>query len=161
MKKLLSFIIPLLLVVSCEKETSVVSGTPATQEEQTVAIQDKSLIPGTVIVQLSDEMIDAVESASSPVMTRSAGFNSLSEMLEITSIERIFPDGGRFEARHREAGLHRWYRISYSGSAPSTKAAEGLESLDGVLAVEVPHKIAVRSFNYFNDRSMFHRNIFQ
>ena len=151
MKKLLSFIIPLLLVVSCEKETSVVSGTPATQEEQTVAIQDKSLIPGTVIVQLSDEMIDAVESASSPVMTRSAGFNSLSEMLEITSIERIFPDGGRFEARHREAGLHRWYRISYSGSAPSTKAAEGLESLDGVLAVEVPHKIAVRSFNYFND----------
>ena len=151
MKKLLLFVIPLLSFFSCSKEPEDAVQTPSPNTQEIQPVQDRSLIPGTVIVQLSDAMIDVVESAGSPVMTKSAGLNRLSEMLEITSIERVFPDAGRFEARHREAGLHRWYRIEYAGSAPSTKAAEGLENLEGVLAVEVPHKIAPRSINYFND----------
>ena len=151
MKKLLLFVIPRLSVFSCSKEPEDAFQAPAPDTQEIQAVQDGSLIPGTVIVQLSDAMIDAVESAGSPVMTKSAGLNRLSEQLEITSIERVFPDAGRFEARHREAGLHRWYRIEYAGSAPSTKAAEGLDDLEGVLAVEVPHRIAPRSFKYFND----------
>ena len=158
MKKLLFILIPFFIIASCSKEADIV---PEPQDEshddRTEAVVEKSLIPGMVIVQFSDAMIDAVESASSPVATKSADFNVLSEMLDITSIERVFPDGGRFEARHREAGLHRWYRIRYSGSAPTTKAGEGLESIDGVLAVELPRKIEQRSFNYFNDPYAFYQ----
>ena len=109
MKKLLLFVIPLLSFFSCSKEPEDAVQTPSPNTQEIQPVQDRSLIPGTVIVQLSDAMIDVVESAGSPVMTKSAGLNRLSEMLEITSIERVFPDAGRFEARHREAGLHRWY----------------------------------------------------
>ena len=150
MKRLFFLSISLLIIASCGKDSGTVPVPPSDpQEEQPV--QDRSLIPGTVIVQLSDGMIDVIESAESPVRTKSSGFNELSEVLDITSVERVFPDGGRFEARHREAGLHRWYRIRYAGEAPSTRAAEGLEALDGVLAVEIPRKKELRSFNYFND----------
>lgn len=157
MKKLLFFFIPLLFVFSCEKESGVVPGTEVPQEGQVKSVQSESIIPGTIIVRLSDEMIEAIESAGSPVMTKSAGFNTLSEVLDITSVERVVPDGGRFEERHRKAGLHRWYRINYSGAAPSTKAAEGLESIDGILAVEIPRKKVQRSFNYFNDPYAFYQ----
>lgn len=150
MKRLISVFIPLLIIASCSKEAGTVP-VPAVDDQEETPVLDSNLIPGTVIVQLSDAMIDAIESAGSPVMTKSAGFNRLSEYLDITSIERVFPDGGRFEERHRKAGLHRWYRINYAGEAPSTKAAEGLENLDGVYSVEIPRKKELRSFDYFND----------
>ena len=51
------------------------------------------------------------------------------------SFERVFPDAGEFEERHREAGLHRWYFACADG-VPATKAAEGLEGLPGILRVE-------------------------
>ena len=150
MKRLLFLSLLLLVIASCGKD-SVTVPAPAPDPQEGQATQDRFLIPGTVLVQLSDEMIDLVESAGSPVHTKSAGFNRLSEVLDITSIERVFPDAGRFEARHREAGLHRWYRIRYDGEAPATKAASGLEDLEGVLAVEIPRQIELRSFDYFND----------
>jgi hypothetical protein len=51
------------------------------------------------------------------------------------SFERIFPDAGEFEERHRAAGLHRWYFASADGT-PATKAAEGLEGIPGILRAE-------------------------
>ncbi|MBR0175442.1 MAG: S8 family serine peptidase [Bacteroidales bacterium] len=51
------------------------------------------------------------------------------------SFERVFPDAGQFEERHRKAGLHRWYFACADG-VPATKAAEGLEGLPGILRVE-------------------------
>ena len=149
MRKILCFFLPvLLLAAACNKEP-VLSGTESAVSEE--ARQDPCLIPGVLLVQLSDGMIDALEGAGSPVQTKSAAFNSLSETLSVTSVERVFPDAGRFEARHREAGLHRWYRIRYEGEMPSTKAAGGLEDIDGILSVEIPRRKKEMSFNYFND----------
>lgn len=149
MRKLLCFFLPvLLLAAACTKEPVLSEAETAVPEE---ARQDPCLIPGVLLVQLSDGMIDALEGAGSPVQTKSAAFNSLSEILSVTSVERVFPDAGRFEARHREAGLHRWYRIRYEGGMPSTKAAGGLEDIDGILSVEIPRRKKERSFEYFND----------
>ena len=51
------------------------------------------------------------------------------------SFERIFPDAGEFEERHRAAGLHHWYFASANG-IPATKAAQGLEGIPGILSAE-------------------------
>lgn len=145
----LFFLSALLLAAACAKEP-VLSETGETASAPTV--QDDNLIPGVLVVQLSDAMIDAVESSGSPTGTKSAAFNALSEMLAVRSVERVFPDAGRFEERHRAAGLHRWYRIRYDAQASTlTKAAQGMEDLEGVLSVEVPRKKKQRAFNYFND----------
>lgn len=149
MKRHLSFLFPLLLLAACAKEPVLpAQPEPAAQERATA---DPCLIPGVLIVQLSDAMIDAIGAAEKPAATKSAAFNDLSGLLGFTSIERLFPDGGRFEARHRAAGLHRWYRIRYDGNIPATKASDGLEGFDGILSVEVPRKKKELSFNYFND----------
>lgn len=63
---------------------------------------------------------------------------------------RTFPPAGRFEARHRKAGLHRWYTVTVTGSAVDTKAiASGSYDPRIELIEEVP-KIQVKDYP-FND----------
>ena len=80
----------------------------------------------------------------------STGLGGASPELGILRAERVFPDAGEFEERHRAAGLHRWFRISYDPGVSITKAEAGLGAMDGVEAVEIPRKKVRRS--YFNDR---------
>jgi len=112
--------------------------------EREAPLQDKagevnaaeSTGPAVAEVLFSEELSNLVESdlAAGNVITRSSGLNALKEELGILSYERIFPDAGEFEARTRAAGLHRWYRVTYSDSVPATKAMEGFRSVDGVVA---------------------------
>lgn len=79
-----------------------------------------------------------------------AGLGGASPELGVLRAERVFPDAGEFEERHRAAGLHRWFRVSYDPGVSVTKAQAGLGAMDGVEAVEIPRKKVRRS--YFNDR---------
>ena len=83
------------------------------------------------------------------------------------SFERVFPDAGEFEERHREAGLHRWYFACADG-VPATKAAEGLEGLPGILSVEKEPMIETdaipfndpnrgRQWHLFNDGTLLYK----
>lgn len=67
----------------------------------------------------------------------------------IESVERIFPDAGRYEARSREAGLHRYYSVRFRREVPVTRAAAALEELPGVLSVNPRRKARMRAA--FND----------
>ena len=73
----------------------------------------------------------------------------------VESCERIIPDGGDLDKRHRAAGLHRWYTVRYSKLVGETKAAEGLGSLEGVVGVSFPQEITPCSTSYFNDTGMY------
>lgn len=55
----------------------------------------------------------------------------------IVRMRRLFPEAGRFEARTRREGLHRWYEVYYDTSVSITKAAEGWVSIPGVELVEL------------------------
>jgi subtilisin family serine protease len=80
----------------------------------------------------------------------SASLGDASPELGILRAERVFPDAGEFEERHRAAGLHRWFRVTYDPGVSVTKAQAGLGAMDGIEAVEIPRKKVRRS--YFNDR---------
>lgn len=54
----------------------------------------------------------------------------------IVRMRRLFPQAGRFEARTRAEGLHRWYEVCYDTSVRITKAAEGWIAIPGVEYVE-------------------------
>ena len=81
---------------------------------------------------------------------RATGENGFVKMSEVPSLaaqgvvrmRRLFPDAGEFEERTREAGLHRWYVLSYDEMRPMTRAAEGLD-LPGVVEVEYCPKIEI------------------
>ncbi len=128
-----------LILAGCTADLQIVTDEPAPQKAtNTVAGEAILLLTETA----ADEFADAPEPASL------AG-------LGIRSIERVFPDAGEFEARHRTAGLHRWYRVSYDPSVPQTKAGDELGTLPGVEAVNFPPR-KVRT-SVFNDPELYHQ----
>ncbi len=100
----------------------------------------RSAVPGHIRVKFNGE----------PAATKAAGAVGLSSLGECR-ISRTFPDAGKFEARHREAGLHLWYDIFFDESAPLTKAAADFSSVEGVDVVEYVQTVREQSVFPFND----------
>jgi len=107
---------------------------PAEKAEQKL----KSTIPGQLMILVSDD----IAGPDNPGLDLSCLGNY--------KISRTFPDAGRFEARHRAEGLHRWYTVVYDGNTVPTKASVSLEGVRGIDKVEpVPN---IKSTDYpFND----------
>lgn len=135
------------LALSCTKEQVY---EPAVTEAAKVEVS--TVVPDVTIVKFNDDMIGLIEEDldSGKVVTKSASLNSMVDELGITSMTRVFPDAGEFEARTRAEGLHKWYRIVYSQSVPKTKADDYLSSLPGVESVE-EQRTAKPASGYFND----------
>jgi subtilisin family serine protease len=138
MKKALFLFIILVLAACMQQEPLAEPAAPASREG------DSSLVPGEAVVLVREEQADGFGLAD---------LSGLSDALGIRSAERVFPDAGEFEPRHRAAGLHRWYRISYDRTVDVTKAEADLSAADGIEAVEIPRRKVRRS--YFNDPFAF------
>ena len=151
-----------MMAVGCAREISPQIVEEETASEETV----QAIVPGEAIVQFSDSMIKLIEAdlASGDVVTKSSELNSVAELLGIESMTRVFPDAGEFEPRHREAGLHKWYKVVYSTDVPVTKATSDLGLIDGIESVEpVRNIVSTATFNdpklkyqwhYYNDGSL-------
>ena len=115
--------------------------------EESPAVQnDSEFIPGTAVLLVSDEA--AADFADMP---RTKAFDAIG----IERIERVFPDAGEFEERHRAAGLHRWFRVTYDPAVPQTKAGDDLSTLPGVEAVDFP--LEKVKYSNFNDTFLYHQ----
>ena len=142
----MSFALLAMMAVGCAREISPEIEQEKTASEETV----QAIVPGQAIVQFSDSMIELIEAdlASGNVVTKSSELNSITEILGIESMTRLFPDAGEFEPRHREAGLHKWYKVVYSSDVPVTKATSDLELIGGVEFVEpVRNIVSTATFN--------------
>ena len=131
MKNTLSILSVLLLFFACAKEKGQVPESNM-QEEKSEFIQ------GELSVKLDEELAARIEKGG-----------ILESSLQISSIERVFPDAGKFEERTRKAGLHRWYRIKYDAPVVATKAAVELLDIPGVEISEEVRKI--KNTALFND----------
>ncbi|MBQ7213534.1 MAG: S8 family serine peptidase [Bacteroidales bacterium] len=131
-----------------EQET----GLPGTRPAQQVVQDGTSLfLPDRLHLRLSDELLSELERAGDTSEAREAALQRLASSLGVASLERIFPEAGAFEAKHRAAGLHKWYRALCDTSLAVTKAIAGLENRPGVEKVQrVPRKVSMGT-TYFND----------
>ncbi|MBO4465621.1 MAG: S8 family serine peptidase [Bacteroidales bacterium] len=50
----------------------------------------------------------------------------------VYTLSRMYPPAGKFEKRHREAGLHLWYVAKFDPERPVTKAADDFSVLSSV-----------------------------
>ena len=156
------FLLPFLLALAPACQRSVTEAPAPQAEESQVETEDSpSSISGAVDVQFSDDLAEYIcsqlgDRAEGEVLTRAfadtraEGLGAVMEELGICSIERIFPDAGEWEPRHRAAGLHRFFRIEYAEGITHTRATRALEELPGVVSVDVPHRIASTAIP-FND----------
>ena len=137
------------LFLSCSKEAE--QTVIQNEEETSVAYQQEPLSVANIYVD--DEMAAMLENSgeNGSIATKSAELNSVLDKFGVRSIERVFPDTGRFEERRRAFGLHRWYRIQYDPNVPETKAAEGFVGIDGIENFEPQPGIKLNDEMPFND----------
>lgn len=120
--------------------------------EEVAQEQKSPYIPGVAIVKFSEDVVATLEEfgESIPILeTKSVNLASMLSGLGVVSIERIVPDAGKFEERTREAGLHRWYRVTYTSELPATKAAPGYVAFPEIECFEP--EVRVKSCAYFFD----------
>lgn len=146
----LSFAV-LALCAACSKEAeSELQPVKSSASEQVSAY-----IPGKAEIKVSEDLAELIEAgafvSSGKFETKSSEVNSSFSMLGVKSIERLFPDTGRFEERRRKAGLHLWYTIEYDKSIPQTKAGESFGEMPGVEVFEPVRPIRSTSVDIFND----------
>lgn len=126
------------------------SAQQALEVKSSAVEKESPFLPGTTIVELSEETAGILGDGSSSATK--AGISVFSTVVgEIGNVtyERVYPDAGEFEPRHREAGLHRWYYVRYDSNVPADKAAESLVKVGGVISAEPVRK--VYNTGYFND----------
>ena len=132
MKRVFIYCIALICVLACTREKDTVL------QEEPAPFDVKNTIPGQLIIKVSKDLAGP----ESPDID----FSSFGDC----SVTRLFPDAGRFEARHRAFGLHQWYLVSFNPNRPVTKVSVGLDGITGVEYVEpVPY---IKTTDYpFND----------
>ena len=136
----------LLALAACSKETLPLPGeaTPS---------PDAPTAGGELFVKFDPYVCEIVESAatrtrSGEALTRS-GLLPLDEVLDLVGgyrLERVFPVDSRTEERTREAGLHQWYLVRFSGEHSAAEVAERLSQLGEVQKTSLNRTIR-RAYN--------------
>ncbi len=152
MKKLTPLALAGLLVCACSVEPGPGEAVtaPVTHE-----VDSTSYIPGEIIVEFSDDMIAELEKdlqGGRFLHTKSGEVNSVFGGMGVTAVERLYPDAGEWEPRHREAGLHKWYRIKFDPAMPQTKAVSDISEIPGL--VYAGRSPRIKPSAIFNDPSL-------
>ncbi|MCQ2115507.1 MAG: S8 family serine peptidase [Bacteroidales bacterium] len=138
--------------------TPVVSGVSQEQTDVPVGDPIAERVVTEVIVELDQETADLYADASA---------DGLFAGIPGVTYERLFPDAGEWEERHRENGLHRFYKVTYEAGVKANTAVAVLGEIRGVAGVEVPvpKKICAIPYNdpyaktyqwqYFNNGTIY------
>lgn len=137
-------------LVACAKDSAEpVSESVAPQQAAVIVSSPQGAVAGRLSIEVSDEIADRIENASGAV-TRAGGVLTRSgvvdldfvfEQIGVERFERVFPYEERFEQRHRDFGLHRWYSIRFDSEEDLAAAAALLSRVEGVSTVEYRHRI--------------------
>ena len=137
-------IIALLTCVSCLNEEDIFINEREPAADELVfgsSLTDEDLLSRMNIYVSDDLAARLEESTKQDGEVNLRPFKSLTRQ-GVVSMRRLFPDAGKFEARTREEGLHKWYVLSYDEGHPMTKASDGL-LIEGIEIIEYCPKIAI------------------
>ncbi|MCQ2158445.1 MAG: S8 family serine peptidase [Bacteroidales bacterium] len=137
------------LAISCSKQ-ELSMGNNAGEKPKVEKVSDVAGLRDNAIVELTDEMAAELEKTGTKSILGNTGseFSKAMTTIGALKLERLFPDAGKFEARHRAYGLHRFYRIEYDGT-PGLNVIRILENVEGITHVEKERPLGCNSF--FND----------
>ena len=68
-------------------------------------------------------------------------FDDVNQRYRATSMRRVFPDGGKFEAKHRKYGLHLWYELIIPDGEDPEMVAKDYGMDENVQIAEPRYKI--------------------
>lgn len=130
------------LLFSCQREDEVLP------EEVPVAPAEQETVQGHIRVKLTEEAAASLSicaTRSGEVTTGLQELDSLYSRLKTYRMQRTFPPAGKFEARHRAAGLHLWYDIYFDRQVATRSATLDLKSVPGI---DVAEEVVVPRIDY-------------
>ncbi|MFA9370816.1 MAG: fibronectin type III domain-containing protein [Labilibaculum antarcticum] len=94
------------------------------------------------VMELHQLLIDRsklkTKSAEEFVRTNIANLDRVNQQFKANKMQRVFRDAGKFEAKHKEFGLHLWYEVEFSTSTPVSQL---IKSYQGVAEVAMAEAI--------------------
>ena len=124
-----------LLITGCARDPMPVASGLDEPSEQTFQ-GPSGAVPGHVRVKFKHE----------PTDTKADGLDF--GALGTYTMTRTFPEAGRFEERHRRAGLHLWYDIHFDPALPLSKAGRTLVDSDQVETFEFVYLTRATELSY-------------
>ena len=118
--------------ISCQKEPQSTVQGPA--DEPVAGISESAVIQGVMKVKVSDELADRLlaQADATGLVSNPKSAGLAVPGMEIKSVSSTFLIGGKFEARQRAAGLHKWFTVSYDEDVPMTRASGDLSQVEGI-----------------------------
>ncbi len=127
-----------LMTISCAREENPHSEDMPGTSPLTMTASPEA-VPGLVAVKFTKAPADVND-----IPSALAGLGDF-------GMRRIFLPSGRFEKRHAEAGLDRWYLLDLGEETPLTKAGNSILDMDGIEAVDFVYPIKINSLSNPND----------
>lgn len=126
----------------CQKEPQGI-GTGVREEQSVAGVSEGATIPGVMKIRVSDELAERLLAGADEtgLVGDPAAAGLTMPGIEIKSVSTTFLIGGKFEARQKEAGLHKWFTVSYDENIPLTRAAGNLSQIEGIELTEPALKI--------------------
>ncbi len=127
--------------ISCQKEPQSTVQGPA--DEPVAGVTESAVIKGVMKVKVSDELADRLlaQADATGLVSNPESAGLTVPGMEIKSVSSTFLIGGKFEARQRAAGLHKWFTVSYDENVPLTRASGNLSQIEGIELTEPALKI--------------------
>lgn len=118
--------------ISCQKEPQ--STVPGPADEPVAGVTESAVIQGVMKVKVSDELADRLlaQADATGLVSNPESAGLAVPGMEIKSVSSTFLIGGKFEARQRAAGLHKWFTVSYDEDVPMTRASGDLSQVEGI-----------------------------
>lgn len=137
MKKIVYTLAAFICLVACQKEAEMLPEDPSGKSAE--IMQDESaVVQGHIRIKLKEEAAERLQvvTTRSGVSTANANLDLANLNLKAYRMERVFPEAGKFEARHRAAGLHLWYDVYFDPQMTTRSAVSEYNNLPEVEFVE-------------------------
>ncbi len=131
----------------------LLTGVATADAQKLSAASGSQFVEGVVRVKLQPELASLLQKATLPdgtvqkkakaqyVTTGAATLDRVAQKVKVASMRRVFPYAGKDEAKHKAAGLDRWYDITYT--ADGMTAAQARNLYTSTAGVEYAQRIPV------------------
>ncbi len=140
MKKIFYLIAFIFVISSCQQDE--ITWKDDAKSPSVSGVEQAQVIPGHIQIKLKADApaLQVVKTRSGAVATGIEGIDLTNLDVRVTRIERVFPYAGKFEERHKEAGLHLWYDVYFDEKVPTRSAMEAYGDIPEIEVVSPVHE---------------------
>ena len=106
--------------------------------QSTTYAQQRDVLNGVLRIKVSESLAAELEAASlkksanDVLLTGISSIDRVNETYSVRGLKRVFRDAGKFEAKHKQYGLHRWYEVSLDMDVSIEDVIEAFGQVDQV-----------------------------